>query len=134
VSAGDEQSARAAHEAHRALVVRRDSTIDLALRPAARVDGAVDARVVVRMGDAAPRPWAGSVDVAPTGAVRLRGGVGEAFAPWNGEGRIVVVIARKGQLPEIPELASPSVSKESSDAPDHGSWRSVEIPVSFAAP
>jgi hypothetical protein len=69
------------------------STLDLTLRPATKVEGQLAAHAfVVQNGDV--RPISAAIEIAPTGALRLRGVAGEMLSGARGPAELRVVVGR----------------------------------------
>ena len=110
---GGEQTTRGAMPsvAEASLRVRRGGEFQLVLRPATRASGPVEARVFVAQNDRV-RPFAGTVDVAEGGAVRVVATPAELTALSPGEARVVVFVGRTGFLPvTIDQAPSPNVAR-----------------------
>ncbi len=68
------------------------SRIEVVARPATPVTAPVAAEVTVRDASGATRPWTGGVEVAPSGAVRLTGTLGEDLVLSPGEATLEVTL------------------------------------------
>lgn len=92
------------------------STLEMVIRPAAKVDGAVAVRaVVVRNGRAAA--WNPAVEIGDGGAVRIRERVDTVVPEKSGVWELVVAVGRPSALPSSADLAHRAVNPDSSDAP-----------------
>lgn len=92
------------------------STLEMVIRPAAKVDGAVGVRaVVVRNGRAAA--WSPAVEIGDGGAVRIRERVDTVVPEKSGIWELVVAIGRPSALPSSADLAHRALSPDALDAP-----------------
>lgn len=92
------------------------STLEMVIRPAAKVDGAVGVRaVVVRNGRAAA--WNPAVEIGDGGAVRIRERVDTVVPEKSGVWELFVAIGRPSALPSSADLAHRAVNPDSSDPP-----------------
>jgi hypothetical protein len=123
--AGEEQETRNAASAPESGTLRKGAPIDLLVRPETRVQGAIEARAFVQVASGEARAWRAAIDVAPSGVVRVHGTVDDAFAPWAGACRVVIVVARPGALP-------PSADEAMRGESDRGAWRAVNVSFVFA--
>jgi hypothetical protein len=89
------------------------SELDLALRPATKVEGPLALRAFVAQGGEV-RPLTVPVEAAPTGALRVRGPVNELFAGLKGQVELRFVIGRAEALGEGTKARAKAVSAEGS--------------------
>lgn len=89
------------------------SELDLALRPATKVEGPLALRAFVAQGGEV-RPLTVPVEAAPTGALRVRGPVNELFAGLKGQVELRFVIGRAEALGEGAKARAKAVSTEGS--------------------
>ncbi|HEU4404202.1 MAG TPA: hypothetical protein VFS43_02765 [Polyangiaceae bacterium] len=100
------------------------SELDLALRPATKVEGPLALRAFVAQGDKV-RPLSVPVEIAPTGALRVHGAAGELLAGVKGPAELRLVVGREGALGEGDELRKKALSAEGSGP----GWRTLRYEV-----
>ncbi len=101
------------------VTLARDSRLELVLRPATPVEGAVQARIYLA-GDP-PVPLDAAVEVAPSGAVRWSGTAEQLVGARTGEVDLLVVVGRPAALPAPGELAR---------QPEGGrTWQRFRVPL-----
>jgi hypothetical protein len=101
-------------------VLRAGAEVDLLLRPTTRVSGKVTARAFIA--GPALRPWAATIEVQPSGVVRVHGLLDvrrDSAAAF-----VIVVLGREGSVPSDPDAIAREIGGAS--APDR---EIVRIPV-----
>jgi hypothetical protein len=101
------------------IVLEAGAAVQVVLQPATEVAGPVEARAFWSR-EGKIRPWtAAIVETSETGSLRLRGPAESPFGP--GEGELILLVGRKGQLPgsiEADEVRRPPPA-----------WRLLRQPV-----
>jgi hypothetical protein len=91
--------------AGRPIAVTAGSHLELVLRPATPIDGAVEARLYLVASPGAPPIVTGrSAEVAPGGSVRWRGAVRDLVGERTGEVELLLVVSRDPAHPDAAEL------------------------------
>jgi hypothetical protein len=119
VVAGGASPERALGDVPKELAVRPGSQVDLLVRPATRVPRKIEARAFIAH-DGALAPWDAAIEIADTGALRLRGRI--AAIDGAGAWALVIVVAEAGAFPSQDPLV----------VSDH--VRVVRVPLTLAPP
>ena len=82
------------------------SRFELVLRPERAVSGEVAARAFLAREGEPPAPWHVPVEVAPSGAVRLSGVLGQDLDLAPGSWHLWLAVGRPGHLPAAEDLAT----------------------------
>jgi hypothetical protein len=84
-------------------VLSEDGILEWSMRPAERVEGAIDVVAFRRREGGPVEPWPVSPELAPEGAVRLRG-TPRQLGLTPGRWRLVLAVGRPGAPPDLSEV------------------------------
>lgn len=100
------------------------SEVDLVLRPTTRAEGPLGARAFGVQG-ATVRPWSVPLEVAPTGAMRLRGPTDSLVAGFTGEFELRVLVGRTEAFGSDVDVREKVLGREGAGR----GWQVLRVPV-----